>query len=126
MRFRRRFWDPTGARYGLPTYPWQLAPGGLATRRQLRAKGLRPGGQEVAAQIMWQTRRGVRVAYLYRVDAAAPVRPMTLGRSRALAAAMAARRTCGACGVDRGYVISVRLGTCVPCADSPHTHRAAA
>lgn len=114
-RFRRRFWDPTGARYGLPTYPWKLAPAGLATRRQLRARDLRPGGQDVAAQVMWQTRRGVRVAYLYRVDAARPVRPMTSARCRALAAAMRARRMCPVCRVDRGYVIPSSLGMCVPC-----------
>ncbi|WP_436786327.1 RRQRL motif-containing zinc-binding protein [Yinghuangia sp. YIM S10712] len=114
-RFRRRFWDPTGTRYGLPTYPWRLAPDGMATRRQLRAEGLRPGGQDVAAQVMWQTRRGVRVAYLYRVDAARPVRPMTEGKHRALAAAMRARRTCPVCGTDAGYVLPRHLGTCVPC-----------
>ncbi|CAL9483282.1 hypothetical protein SUDANB146_03428 [Streptomyces sp. enrichment culture] len=33
----------------LPAYRWRLAPDGLATRRQLRAAGLRPGGQDVAA-----------------------------------------------------------------------------
>ncbi|ARZ68738.1 hypothetical protein SMD11_3094 [Streptomyces albireticuli] len=48
-----RFYDPTGARHGIPTYPWSLAPDGLATRRQLRDQGLRPGGQEIAAQVMW-------------------------------------------------------------------------
>ena len=125
MRFRRRFWDPTGTRYGLPTYPWQLAPEGLATRRQLRSAGLRPGGQEPAAQVMWQSRRTVQVAYLYRVDRALPVRPMTGPKSRALAAAMRARRTCPVCRVDRGYVLSVRLGMCVPCADAPPEYSAA-
>ncbi|MFJ3827814.1 hypothetical protein ACIPWI_07570 [Streptomyces sp. NPDC090046] len=35
----------------LPVYPWRLAPDGLATRRQLRAAGLRPGGQDVVAQL---------------------------------------------------------------------------
>jgi hypothetical protein len=125
VRFRRRFWDPTGERYGLPTYPWQLAPGGLATRRQLRSDGLRPGGQSPVAQVMWQRRRTVQVAYLYRVDRALPVRPMTSPKSRALAATMLARRTCPICRTDRGYVISVRLGMCVPCADAPPTYSAA-
>ena len=63
--------DPTGARYGVPTYPWRLAPDGFATRRQLRARGLRPGGQPIAAQVLRpRYRRGPRVAYLYRVDRA--------------------------------------------------------
>ncbi|MFJ8745073.1 RRQRL motif-containing zinc-binding protein [Embleya sp. NPDC127516] len=124
-RFRARFWDPTGARHGIPTYPWRAAPEGLMTRRQLRAEGLRPGGQEPAAQLMWQSRsRGVRVAYLYRVDRARPVRPMTDGRHRALAAAMRARRTCPTCRADAGYVISTSLGCCVTCAH-PEEQRAA-
>ncbi|MFF5716500.1 RRQRL motif-containing zinc-binding protein [Streptomyces buecherae] len=114
-----RCYDPTGARYGVPTYPWRLAPDGLATRRQLRARGLRPGGQPVAAQVVWRSRRsrtGWRVAYFYRVDLAQPVRPMTPGRVRALAAAMRARRTCPGCRVDAGYCIPTSLGLCVTCA----------
>ncbi|GAB2571947.1 hypothetical protein GCM10027168_00830 [Streptomyces capparidis] len=98
-----------------PTYPYRLAPNGLATRRQLRAAGLRPGGHDPVAQIIW--RRGKRVAYLYDTARALPVRPMTAGRWRALDAAMRARRTCPQCGRDRGYVIPTSLGTCVPCAD---------
>jgi hypothetical protein len=111
--------DPTGAVHGVPTYPWKCAPDGLATRRQLRAAGLRPGGQQVAAQAIRPRRRGREplVAYLYRIDHAKPVRPMTPGRTAALAAAMAARRTCPECRVDRGYCIPTSLGTCVPCAD---------
>ncbi|MFD5720179.1 RRQRL motif-containing zinc-binding protein [Streptomyces sp. NPDC127036] len=109
--------DPNGARYGLPTYPWRLAPDGFATRRQLRARGLRPGGQPIAAQILRpRYRRGPLVAYLYRVDRAKPVRPMTAGRRAALAKAMLARRTCSQCRTDVGYVIPSSLGTCVTCA----------
>jgi len=115
-----RFYDPDGARYGLPTYPRRLAPDGLATRRQLRARGLRPGGQDIAAQVMWVSRytHDVAVAYLYRLDLARPVRRMTPGKRRALDAAMLARRTCPACGRDAGYVIPRSLGACVPCHDT--------
>lgn len=95
-----------------------MAPAGLLTRRQLRARGLRPGGQDVAAQILWSTRRGVRTAYLYRLTHAKPVRPMTPGRAAALAKANAARRTCPACGRDAGYVLPAHLGVCLPCSDS--------
>lgn len=42
-------YDPTGSVHGIPTFPWRFAPDGYATRRQLRARGLRPGGQPVAA-----------------------------------------------------------------------------
>ncbi|GHE36685.1 hypothetical protein GCM10018785_02900 [Streptomyces longispororuber] len=111
--------DPTGDRFGLPTYPWRFAPDGYATRRQLRAAGLRPGGQPVAAQVMRRHRgrkSGVQVAYLYRVDRAKPVRPMTSRKWGALALAMLARRTCPQCRTDAGYVIPVSLGMCVSCA----------
>ncbi|MGW3193120.1 RRQRL motif-containing zinc-binding protein [Streptomyces sp. NPDC001118] len=101
----------------IPVYPWRLAPDGLATLRQLRAKGLRPGGQEVAAQIERpRHRRGPLVAYLYRVDAAKPVRPMTPAKRAALAKANQARRICPQCRTDAGYVIPAALGMCVPCA----------
>ncbi|WP_405821261.1 RRQRL motif-containing zinc-binding protein [Streptomyces sp. NBC_00838] len=112
-------YDPSGARHGIPTFPWKFAPDGYATRRQLRARGLRPGGQEIAAQVMRRSRRrkgGVAVAYLYRLDAAKPVRPMTPAKWSALAAAMLARRTCPNCRTDAGYCIPPTLGMCVPCA----------
>ncbi len=106
----------------IPAYGYRLAPEGLATRRQLRAAGLRPGGNDPVAELRWHSRKaratgGQRVAYLYDIARALPVRPMTPGRWRALAAAMAARRTCPTCGLDRGYVIPTSLGTCVPCAN---------
>ncbi|MFZ4186047.1 RRQRL motif-containing zinc-binding protein [Streptomyces pseudogriseolus] len=111
----------------LPTYRWRLAPDGYATRRQLRARGLRPGGQDVAAQLERpRRRRPPLVAYLYRVDLAKPVRPMTPARWAALAAANRARRTCPECRRDAGYVIPASLGTCATCAypepsDSPRS-----
>lgn len=110
--------DPTGARHGLPTYPWRLAPHGLATRRQLRAQGLRPGGQPIAAQAMRINRRTgtPKVAYLYREDLALPVRPMTSRKWGALALAMLARQTCPVCGVIYSYCMSRSLGCCVLCA----------
>ncbi|WP_435601218.1 RRQRL motif-containing zinc-binding protein [Streptomyces sp. C10-9-1] len=119
--------DPAGAKYGIPTYPWRYAPDGYATRRQLRALGLRPGGQPVAAQVMRRSRgrkTGVLVGHLYRIDLAKPVRPMTSRKWGALALAMLARRTCPQCHTDAGYVIPTSLGTCVPCA-YPDEQRAA-
>ncbi|MFZ4281356.1 RRQRL motif-containing zinc-binding protein [Streptomyces rhizosphaericola] len=101
----------------LPTYPWHLAPEGLATRRQLRALGLRPGGQDVVAELHRpRRRRPPLVAHLYRIDRAKPVRPMTPGRAAALAAAMTARRTCPTCRTDAEYCIPRSLGMCVACA----------
>ncbi|MET7603925.1 RRQRL motif-containing zinc-binding protein [Streptomyces avermitilis] len=117
--------DPDGERFGIPTYPWRYAPDDLATRRQLRIRGLRPGGQEIAAQILRpRRRREPLTAYLYRVDLARPVRPMTPARWAALAKANAARRRCPECGRDAGYVIPTSLGACVTCA-YPEEQRAA-
>ncbi|MEU8764981.1 RRQRL motif-containing zinc-binding protein [Streptomyces sp. NPDC048659] len=119
-----KLYDPTGTLHGVPTYPRRLAPEGLATRRQLRAQGLRPGGQPVAAEVRWYGRRTggirpVRRAFLYSIAQAAPVRPMTPARWRAHAAMMRARRTCPLCRRECGYVIPTSLGSCVPCADAP-------
>ncbi|MFE9878626.1 RRQRL motif-containing zinc-binding protein [Streptomyces sp. NPDC005784] len=109
----------------LPVFRWRLAPDGYATRRQLRARGLRPGGQPVAAQLERpRRRRPPLVAHLYRVDLAVPVRPMTAGRWRAHAAMMRARRTCPVCCRDAGYVIPASFGTCVTCT-YPEDQRAA-
>lgn len=109
----------------LPVYSWQCAPDGLATRRQLRAKGLRPGGQDVAAQLERpRRRRDPLVAYLYRVDDAKPVRPMTPAKWAALAKANAALRICPQCGADAGYVIPASLGMCVACAYPNEQHAA--
>ncbi|MCX4665577.1 hypothetical protein OG453_02620 [Streptomyces sp. NBC_01381] len=110
-----RYFDPDGTTYDIPTYPLRCAPDGLATRTQLRVKGLRPGGQEVAAQLMWRYPRGIAVAYLYRLDLAKPVRPMTPARWRAHEAMMRRRRTCPACGRDAGYVIRTSMGACERC-----------
>ncbi|WUA25991.1 hypothetical protein OG459_28690 [Streptomyces canus] len=120
-----RFWDPDGTKFGIPTYPWHLAPDGLATRRQLRIRGLRPGGQDIAAQLLRpRRRREPLTAYLYRIDLALPVRPMTPARWAALDKANAARRRCPECRRDAGYVIPPTLGTCVTCA-FPEEQRAA-
>ena len=81
-----QFYDPDGRRYGIPTYPFHWAPKHLYTARQLRAQGLRPGGQSPTAQILW--RRGLRVAYLYRADLALPKRQATPAQLAALAKAL--------------------------------------
>ena len=67
---RVEFYDPTGSRHGFPTFPYHYAPDGLVTRRQLRAKGLRPNGYDPVAQILWRHRKQIRTAHLYRRDLA--------------------------------------------------------
>jgi CxxC motif-containing protein (DUF1111 family) len=110
-----RFYDPTGARYGIPTYPYRWAPPGLLTRRQLATLGLRPGGQPIAAQILW--RNGRRVAYLYRQDLALPKRAATPAQMVAIGKALRARRTCTSCGHTLPYYIPRSLGECLTCAE---------
>ncbi|WP_249999961.1 RRQRL motif-containing zinc-binding protein [Actinoplanes sp. M2I2] len=117
-RIRAAFHDPDGARYGIPTFWWQGAPTGYATRRQLRERGLCPGGHPIAAQVLWQGVGGTRAAYLYRLDLARPKRTATPAVRAALANAMRARRTCPTCRRVRPYVIPRSLGECLSCAPS--------
>lgn len=112
-----------GASATIPVYRWNLAPEGLATRGQLRARGLRPVGDPVG-EIRWRSRLarrtgGERVAYLYPTATAVEIGKATEGQRRGLAAAMLARRTCPTCRTDRGYVIPTSLGECWPCHEGP-------
>lgn len=86
--------DPNNPGDGsLPVFPRkQAGRENLATRRQLREMGLRPGGQEPAARI--ECRSGKRFAWLFRIDLAKPKFQMTLAKEAALDKAMAARQTC--------------------------------
>ena len=110
-----RSYDPTGKFHGgTPTFPYKMAPTGLATTRQLRALGLRPAGQDIAAQILW--RKGKRVAYLYRIDLARPKRTATAAQLGALQKALLARRVCDTCKQVKDYYIPRRYGECLDCA----------
>jgi hypothetical protein len=109
------FYDPGGQRFGLPTYPYKWAPKGYATRRQLRAQGLRPGGQQPCGQVIWRHRGKRRVAYLYLTSLALPERPMSAAMWNAHAAAMRARMTCPVCEVWQRYCIPISRGCCNDC-----------
>ncbi|WP_432164150.1 RRQRL motif-containing zinc-binding protein [Streptomyces tendae] len=123
-RRRRPTAQPRGPQ-GLPEYDWGTAPANqLATRRQLRAAGLRPGGHDPVAILRCKacaTRPGrvcTRPAYLYRIELARPVRPMTFAKEAALDAAMAARTTCPACRRRYHHCLPLRtLGSCLECHD---------
>ncbi|WP_433267268.1 RRQRL motif-containing zinc-binding protein [Actinosynnema sp. CS-041913] len=89
----------------------------LATFRQLRALGLRPGGQDPVA-VLYVRHNGsgkTSFASLYLIDRALPVRPMTPARWTALAKANLARRLCRNCGKDPLYVVPTSTGQCWPC-----------
>ena len=113
-----QFYDPDGERFGIPTYPYHYAPDGLMTRRQLRAEGLRPGGQDIKAQILWRHRQQQRVAYLYDITAAKPKRDATPAQQLAIEKALAARRTCPTCGEEKDFCIPRSLGECWQCAET--------
>jgi len=115
-RIRPEFCDPDGTRHGIPTYWWRGAPPGFATRRQLRAKDLSPGGQPVAAQVLWHGIGGTRVAYLYRTDLAKPKRTATARQRDAIDRALVARMRCPTCRIVRSYYIPRSLGECLDCA----------
>lgn len=86
---------------GLPLLSYGIAPRTLlATRRQLRRMGLRPGGADPVAVLYFRCRAAGKLVYanLYLIASAKPVRPMTPARAAALGKAMAARRTCRQCG----------------------------
>lgn len=105
-------WDLNGT----PVFKFKWAPGGLATRRQLRAMRMCPGGQEPYALLVW--RGGQRWAWLYRLDLARPSRTASPDQLNALDKAMRARKTCGLCGQVRDYCIPTSDGRCVECIDA--------
>ena len=110
-----QFYDPDGRRYGIPTYPYRWAPSGLYTIRQLRTRGLRPGGQQPIAQILWNHHGKRRVAYLYSADLALPKRQATAAQLDAIGKALAARRTCAVCGTEKDYCMPRSTGQCNDC-----------
>ena len=111
-----RWWPCAGRYAGSPVFRYGWAPFGLATVRQLAARGLRPAGQDVAGWLVWGRGARPRWAYLYRLDLAKPKRAMTEARWAAIARANAAQRICPTCGRDDGYRIPRSLGECWPCA----------
>ncbi|WP_331725511.1 ferrous iron transport protein A (plasmid) [Streptomyces sp. NBC_01102] len=96
----------------IPVYKRNQAPEGLATKRQLKEMGLRPGGQQVVAEV---ETRGPKNGFLYEIALAKPVRPMTLAKEYALDKAMAARQTCPECGRRFFYCLRTSLGICLEC-----------
>jgi hypothetical protein len=104
--------DPTGERYGFPTYRWRDAPDHLMTRRQLAKAGLRPNRQDPVAE-MRHYEGGWLVAYLYDSTSAAPRRPWTAAKQAAVQKAADARKRCQVCTEQLDYV--PQHGTCETC-----------
>ena len=118
-RYRAKYWDPEGEIYGIPTYWWKGAPDGLATRRQLRALSLSPGGHEPVAQVLWMRRRRDAVAYLYSIAAAKPKRVPDCRLSwRRWARRWPLGGPARAAGRTSATAIPTSLGECVDCHSS--------
>ncbi|MDX2630299.1 hypothetical protein PV381_27755 [Streptomyces scabiei] len=110
---------PTEPQATIPVYKRNQAPEGLATKRQLRAMGLRPGGQDVVAEV---ETLGPKNGFLYEIAKAKPVRPMTLAMEYALDKAMAARQTCPECGRRFYGCLRTSLGICLECHEGTPAH----
>ncbi|MGY1946171.1 RRQRL motif-containing zinc-binding protein [Nocardia asiatica] len=110
-----RFHDPDGKRFGIPTWPWGLAPQHLRTRRQLAREGKSPGG-EYEAQVLRARggSRGPLKAHLYDADSAVPKRVSSQAQLEALQLARW-QRSVDACerrGIDasemREFILQAR------------------
>ncbi|GGP35965.1 RRQRL motif-containing zinc-binding protein [Saccharothrix coeruleofusca] len=116
-----------GTYEGLPLLSYGCAPRDkLATYRQLRAMGLRPGGQDPVAVLFVRHRASGTTSFasLYLIERAAPVRPMTRAKFTALAKANLARRICRRCGRDPLYVLPTSTRLCWPCSEIADTSTA--
>ncbi|CAM5523668.1 MULTISPECIES: RRQRL motif-containing zinc-binding protein [Streptomyces] len=110
----------------LPEFDRRACPDDLVTRRQLRERGLSPGGHGPVAVLrckacahrpQWSCIHPTR-AWLYRVDLARPKRTPTLAQEWALDRAMAARQTCPECGRRYHHALPLKtLGSCLECHD---------
>ncbi len=119
----------------LPEYDRRTCPEGLVTRRQLREKGLSPGGHGPVAVLRCkgcsyrpdQSCNHPTRGWLYDVNLARPKRTPTLAQEWALDQAMAARQTCPECKCRYYFCLPLRTqGCCDPCArgyePSPDTY----
>ncbi|WP_435061910.1 RRQRL motif-containing zinc-binding protein [Amycolatopsis thermoflava] len=103
---------------GLPVFGYGEAPATLLTRSQLRAAGLRPGGADPVALLVFRHFKPYAretVAELFSVEKALPHRPATPAQRRAIRAALQARRTCQTCGEDVGYYVPTSTRQCWTC-----------
>lgn len=107
-----------GRHNGVALLSWNLAPRDkLATRRQLRAMGLRPGGQDPVAYLYFRCRKARTMVFaeLFLISGAKPKRAATPAQHTAIAKANLARRICGTCGRDAGYIVPREHGLCHRC-----------
>ncbi|MFD9794747.1 RRQRL motif-containing zinc-binding protein [Streptomyces sp. NPDC059070] len=119
----------------LEEFDRRSCPEGLVTRRQLRERGLCPGGHGPVAVLRCkycayrpdQSCNHPTRAWLYDVKNARPKRTPTMAQEWALDRAMAARSTCPQCLRRYYFCLPLRTqGCCDPCArgyePSPDTY----
>ncbi|MGN2640520.1 RRQRL motif-containing zinc-binding protein [Nocardia takedensis] len=125
-----RFHDPEGKRFGIPTWPWRLAPQHLRTRRQLAAEGQRPGSEHEGQVLRARGGdRGPLRAFLYDTGSAVPKREPTPAQLEALRLARW-QRSVNACerrGIDatdmREVILQARADIAARRADRPGPER---
>lgn len=102
---------------GLPVFGWGEAPPMLLTRSQLREVGLRPGGADPVALLVFRHVKPYAretVAELFSVELAKPKRAAVPGQ---MDGAMRARRTCRDCGQVKPYCVPTSTKQCWDCGD---------
>lgn len=90
-----------GEHEGLPLLKRNTAPKHLlATFRQLRARGLRPGGKDPVTVLITRHPASCKTNFssLWLISECVPVLPMTAAKHESVAKATASRRVCRECG----------------------------
>jgi hypothetical protein len=103
---------------GLPVFGWGESPSTLLTRTQLRDAGLRPGGQDPLALLVFRHHHPYSretVAALYSAALALPRRVPTPAQLAGIGRALASRRVCVTCTVEQDYYVPTSTRQCWNC-----------
>ncbi len=102
-----------GEHEGLPLLKRNCAPRDLlATARQLRARGLRPGGKDPVAVLVTKHPASGKTNFssLWQISECVPVRPQTPAKRASIARATQSRRVCRDCGEQAWKDLPYRFG----------------
>ncbi|HJQ48291.1 MAG TPA: RRQRL motif-containing zinc-binding protein [Amycolatopsis sp.] len=107
-----------GFRDALPVFGWGEAPSTLLSRSQLREIGMRPGGADPVALLVFRHHKPYRheeTTELFSVELALPVRGTAAQRRAKVRNALRARRICQTCREDVGYYVPTSTRQCWTC-----------